>query len=911
MLRHGFSLIHRHIGGEQQMAVRLWTATCSCILLAACGGGGSPGNDNIVTPPPPPPPPVGSPTTGNVLPGPRPTVGPQSFVAFESGQVRPLALSGDGQRLYAVNTADNRLEIFSTAGGLQSLGSVLVGLEPVAVALDPSGLAWVVNHLSDSVSIVDVEATVPHVVQTLWVGDEPRDIVFAGANRERAFITTAHRGQNSPVDPALSTPGIGRADVWVFDSGVIDDTPGGNAEQIVTLFGDRPRPLAVSGDGLRVYAGIFLSGNQTTSIAPNNFPKSEPTTSADNINAPDSGLILQFNGTSWVDADGNNRSPFVPFSLPDYDIFEIDALSLATTRQVSGVGTILFNIVANPIDNTLYVSNIDSRNHVRFAGSMTRGNTSVRGHLVDQQITVIGAGQDVRKRPVNKHIDFSLPTGSQAERDLSLATLLGMTISADGQTLYATAFGSQKVGVFDTTELEDDSFAPDAQAQIELSGGGPSGIVLDEPSDLAYVLTRFDNGISTIDLTTNQEVAHITMFNPEPPAITDGRKFLYDARITSGNGNDSCASCHIFGDTDGLAWDLGAPDGTVSRIVNTFIPISPAATPHHFHPMKGPMTTQSMRGLTNHGPMHWRGDRAGANRVDNETLEEAAFKEFNEAFDVLAGLGDEISDDDMQAFTDFAMRINYPPNPMRQLDNSLVGIEVDGERLYNRGIVRVQTGLREVCAQCHPIDPAAGTFGTRGLSADNSQAGEKNVKIPHFRDQYQKVGMFGWGFRTPTVTGPQVRGFSFNHNGATSSNFIIADLGMPQDELMALRAFLYAFPTESPPVLGQQVTLTDSNRTQASARIDLLVQRGMVDSPVPECDLVVSGLVGGTARSWSMDRSGAFLPDRIGEPTIDRAALEATISANGDNLTFMCTPWGSGARIGIDRDSDGILNGDE
>ena len=37
------------------------------------------------------------------------------FVAFESGQVRPLALSPDGTRLFAVNTPDNRLEIFDVA----------------------------------------------------------------------------------------------------------------------------------------------------------------------------------------------------------------------------------------------------------------------------------------------------------------------------------------------------------------------------------------------------------------------------------------------------------------------------------------------------------------------------------------------------------------------------------------------------------------------------------------------------------------------------------------------------------------------------------------------------------------------------------------------------------------------------
>jgi len=96
------------------------------------------------------------------------------------------------------------------------------------------------------------------------------------------------------------------------------------------------------------------------------------------------------------------------------------------------------------------------------------------------------------------------------------------------------------------------------------------------------------------------------------------------------------------------------------------------------------------------------------------------------------------------------------------------------------------------------LRPETGQFGTRGFSSDNSQPGEKNFKIPHFRDQYQKVGMFGWAFNAPPERGPQVRGFSFNHNGATSSNFIIADLGMRQSDILALRAFLYVFPTESP-----------------------------------------------------------------------------------------------------------------
>src|SRR5262245_40489522 len=75
------------------------------------------------------------------------------FTLFESGQVRPLALSPSGRLLLAVNTPDNRLEVFHVgASGLSHRASVPVGLEPVAVAAPSDDEAWVVNHLSDSVS---------------------------------------------------------------------------------------------------------------------------------------------------------------------------------------------------------------------------------------------------------------------------------------------------------------------------------------------------------------------------------------------------------------------------------------------------------------------------------------------------------------------------------------------------------------------------------------------------------------------------------------------------------------------------------------------------------------------------------------------------------------------------------------
>jgi DNA-binding beta-propeller fold protein YncE len=190
-----------------------------------------------------------------------------SYTLFESGSVRPLALSADGTRLFAVNIPDNRLEIFHCgAAGLTHESSVSVGLEPVAVAVKDAHEVWVVNHLSDSISVVDVAATPPRVARTLLVGDEPRDIVFAGPSRTLAFITTAHRGQNSPIDPQLATPSVGRADVWIFDATDLGDGLLAAPKTIVTLFGDTPRALAATADGSVVYAAVFHSGDQTTTL---------------------------------------------------------------------------------------------------------------------------------------------------------------------------------------------------------------------------------------------------------------------------------------------------------------------------------------------------------------------------------------------------------------------------------------------------------------------------------------------------------------------------------------------------------------------------------------------------------------------------------------------------------------------
>lgn len=866
-----------------------------------------------------------------------------SFVTFESGQVRPLALSPDGTQLFAVNTPDNRLEIFSVAGGsLRQTGSAPVGMEPVAVAARTNSEVWVVNHLSDSVSIVDVSAIPPHVTRTLLVGDEPRDIVFAGTGGTRAFITTAHRGQNSPIDPQLTTPGVGRADVWVFDAANLGSSLGGTPLTIVTLFGDTPRALAVSPDGNTVYAAVFHSGNGTTAASegvvcdggdtvgpctvkgvtmPGGVPG--PDSNKDGVRHPETGLVLKFNRGSgvWQDTLGRNWNNAVKFSLPDKDVFTINAAAsppAETGTAVTGVGTIIFNMVANPVSGKIYVTNSEARNDVRFEGPGKFGGSTVRGHLHEARITVL-AGTTATPRHLNKHINYSVVPSSGSVRAKSLATPLGMAVSGDGSTLYVAAFGSSKIGVFDTAALENDSFTPDAANQISVSGGGPSAVLLDEARSRLYVLTRFDDAIAVVDLGTRKEVDHIPLYNPEPASVVNGRRFLYDANFTSSNGEAACASCHIFGDFDSLAWDLGNPDDSVLNNPNPFR-LGPIGNPD-FHPMKGPMTTQSLRGMANHGPMHWRGDRTGGNDPGGNALDDrAAFKKFNVAFGGLLGRSGPLKDAEMQAFADFILQVTYPPNPIRALDNSLTADQQAGRDFYFNSN---PSDTAQPCNGCHKLDPANGFFGTDGFSSFENEA--QQLKIPHLRNLYQKVGMFGMPaieFINPSNNGDQgeqVRGFGFLHDGSVDTIFRFHNAtvfdrsplnpnGFANDtQRRQVEQFMLAFDSNMAPVVGQQITLTSTNAATVGARIDLLI----ASAAAGECDLTVKGTVAGEQRGAYRTAAGTFQTDRSGDPPLGDGALRAFAAVPGQQLTYTCVPPGAGVRVGVDRDEDGYFDQDE
>ena len=909
---------------------------------------------------------------------------PPNFITFESGQVRPLAKSPDGSTLFAVNTPNGTLEAYQIGvGSLTQTAHVPVGLEPVAVAARSDTEVWVVNHMSDSISIVSLDGT-PHVVRTLLVGDEPRDIVFAGRSG-LAFITTAHRGQqrtdpsiaNVPGagDPQLTTAGVPRADVWVFDPSNLGATMGGTPLRILSFFTDTPRALTVSPDGNTVYVAGFETGNQTTTINEgricDGFNPAQgcllidlsispggnlgPATDTSGEPAPKVSEIVKFNNATghWQDELSRVWDNSVRFSLPDTDVFAIDANALTQTAAFAHVGTTLFNMVANPVSGHLYVSNTESQNQVRFEDPKRTAGHAVTGHLAEARITVI-AGQAVTPVHLNKHINYSLLPGDSgfdpSQAQYSLATPTDMTVSADGRTLYVAAFGSSKIGVLDTSALESNSFDPTiaSASYISLSGGGPSGVVLDQTRNQLYALTRFDNSVKVVNLGSRGEVASVVLNNPEPASVVQGRPMLYDARPFGSNGEASCSSCHTFGDKDELAWDLGNPNGKVTSnpipvnlgdplsvdlgklLFGVTTPLNGTNAVNVFHPMKGPMTTQTLRGLAHAGAMHWRGDRANGVFGIDATNENLSFNNFQVAFQGLLGTVNAPTAAQMQAFTNFALQVQLPPNPVRNLDNSLTAAQSRGAAFYSGqrpadgldvpGLGKVLGLTAFNCNGCHALDPAKGQFGT---STNASFEGIDQIfKIPHLRNMYTKVGMFGmpavyfFNRRDTGNLGPQVRGFGFTNEGSVDTIFSFFNalvfnptlnsgfpLVNPDATRRDVEQYVLAFDSDLAPIVGQQVTLGSANLNTGAARVTLLEQRAgapftslALGGQVTECDLVASVVANGAVVSYLYaPASGAFTA--AGGSSLTDAALRAMAAVPGKEVTFTCLPPGSGTRV--------------
>lgn len=778
-----------------------------------------------------------------------------AFVNFESGPVQPVRISADGSRLFVADTVGSRLSVFDLRNPDRPvlLAEIPVGLEPVSVHPRTHDEVWVVNQLSDSVSVVSVAAG--RVVATLRVQDEPSDIVFAGG---RAFVSAATTD-----------------DIKVFDASSL------MLVGTVAVFGKDPRALAVSPDGSRVYAVVQRSGNGTTVIPENVAPLPPPPTNPQLPNAPRQGIIVRADDPAWAAQ--------IPFTLPDNDVAQIDAVSMTVTRYFRRVGTTNTGIAVHPVTGELWVANTEARNLVRF-------EPNLRGHAIDSRLTRIttGASPTVTAFDLNPGIDYGvLP--NPAALATALAEPFGVAIDAAAGLVYVAAHGTDRVGVVDlngqvVARIEVGA-TPGAMVDTAQKRG-PRALALHPTAARLYVLNRLSDTLAVVD-TVGRTVLRelpIASHDPMPAAMRHGRKFLYDAKL-SGNGTMSCASCHVDGDMDGVSWDLGDPTGSMQSAPAQPFPFSLGVIA--FHPMKGPMNTQTLRGLSGTEPLHWRGDRAD-------------FQAFNPAFDKLMG-GSQLGTADMNAYAAFATAIAHPPNPNQPLNRSYLTTPSNNNQ--QAGLTAFQATVATLpligaasCTTCHPLPSGTNRM---IISATILQEAQQ-MKVPHLRNLYRKVGL-------NRVAGQQKSGFGFTKDGAIDNlaTFLAQPQfnGWPSNTKDDMATFMLAFDTGTAPAVGFQATMTQQNATSPALAADLSLLQAR--AAAGDLDLVVQGTLDGRNLGLLYQPgTGLFVSDRAAEAGRTLTFLTQRAQAGAATLTFTGVPPGSGTRLGIDRDLDGVRDGD-
>lgn len=793
---------------------------------------------------------------------------PGDFVNFESGHVHPVALSPDGTHLFVVNTPDMRLSVFSLVSGAPVLEKEIpVGLEPVAVAARDNNEVWVVNNVSDDVSIVDVGKGA--VTRTLRVGDEPTDVVFAGTSGGvRAFVCVSQEDAVKIYDPASPA----------------------TAPSVLAMPGRHPRALAKNGAGTQVYVTIQEAGNRTTVVPQEsvNFaggpPPAVPAPSpAIADSAPSVGLIVKRTGPNWLDETGQNWNFFVQYDVSDYGLVILDANARSITAQTSGVGTVNFNAAWNPANQKVYVTNEDALNLTRF-------EPNLKGRFYRNRVSIVDPASPsvVDTVHLNKHINYSVVPGPDSERDQSLALPLDLAWNAAGTRGYLCAFGSGLVGVIDQ--------AGNVLNRITV-GGGPSGVAVDGARNQIYVVNRFDNTLSVVGLGSEIQTGVVPIgmdgFDPTPDDIKQGRSFQYNARLTSGHGDLACGSCHVFTNFDNIPWDLGNPLGT---IVHTNDPDFPTGQIDPFlkgfHPMKGPMTTQTLRGIGGTEPFHWRGDRTGLDK-------------FNPAFQSLLGNDRQLTTEEFTLYDAFVKSVHFPPNPRQNLDRTFATAPV-GQPSAARGFASFQNdphdGLLK-CVSCHALPN-----GTNGQLIDaNALRETQDIKVPELRNLYEKTGF------KDSLNVVNKRGSGFIHDGTVDNLFDFLKLpvfsfpgGDPQRR--DVEAFLLSFDTGTAPTVGYQFTLDASTSGGGQAISDEALLTGQFQAG--NCDVIVQGVVGGIQRGYVLENDGLFHSDRSSEATLTPDQMRLT--ASGSNvLTWSGVFKGTGLRAGIDRDRDGYFDRDE
>lgn len=768
------------------------------------------------------------------------------YLNFETAPIQPMALSADGTRLYALNQPGSRLAIFDTATMLP-IQQIAIGLGAVSVVPRPgTSELWVVDRVSTCVSVIDLGLGA--IVRTIRVGAEPHGLAFSDSG-DRAYVSCSADDRVDVI--RTSTYRV------VKEIGI----PARNPRGIVYRNG-------------RAYTVSFLSGNNT---APAGTPSD-----------PRAVVAVKTVGGPGVEP------------LPDRDLFVIPTRAtpeedrLERSLTVSGLGTILFNLHARPGTSELWIPNTEALNSVH------RGEVNfVEGQVVQNRITIVDETGAVPPRIVD--LDAIAPPHHKCGQPAAIV------FDPVSPRAFVCGYGSDIVAVLDLSAGGDPTWAGCIEIhprQAYPRGTGPRGCVIDASGQWLYVYNKTDRSVTQVDLAQLPWTPDFVITAAPPVTLGFelmsgaerlGRHLFTDCR-NSKSLTSSCASCHIDGHTDGLAWDLSHyldPEGTPDDQLTFGTDV------------KGPLVTQTIRRMEEAGPYHWRGEKRTLHQF-NAAFVNLLEREVNGQPEEMGG--------DFQYMVHFMNRLAYPANPHQPLDRRYTPQQLQGATVFmTKPILGSLT-----CSSCHMLPLGGGGE----IVAETTGGVIRSADVPLLRGIGEKAVrsfVIGGEYGTRTELGA-----GLGHGGGLSKLQDLTPPGAPgqtgahvfditPQEADQIASFLEALDTGLAPATAFQVTAWAGNvTTLPGGDLSYLIdqaERGHCDLVFYRTPITVSG-------SWVI-RSGMYDTTTHKFATAERKKAQLDVhalmseAAAGSPVTFLGVPVGMGIPTGLDRDMDRLWDLDE
>lgn len=612
--------------------------------------------------------------------GPKPPL-KAGYPLMESPHSNPIAINGD--YVYVTNTPSATVDVIDRHSE-KVVDRIHVGIDPVAIAVRPDGKEiWVSNHVSDSVSVIDSDPKSPtfHVVIATVQDfdgnkatnfDEPVGIAFA--SNEKAYVALSSENQIAVIN--------------VKDRSI---------SRRLKINAQDPRAILVKNGKLFVIP--FESGNRTQLSGGNKTNKS-----SDGLVTFDA--FEHFVKNNNVLSAGYVEDIVKHFKQPDIDLYVFSTYTDNLIETYNSLGTLLYGIDVDSNAN-VYIAQTDARNDVNGKAGTKKHNLS---HLENRpylnQISRLSPiPDDANNREVHalkpKLIQLEPLPPKQPEKNAALATPYGIKVSADGQTVLATASGSNVV------------FAMDAATEAVLSkttvGAGPVGLALDESVEgqtYAWVYNAFDNTVSKVNFKDKTEIkteTTIALDDPTVLSVKKGRQYFNSAAVST-TGTFSCASCHPNGHIDQLLWILDTPIVEGGKQIQ-------------------PRSTMPVRGLRDTEPFHWDGTQGDPYGGINSTKLRGGVKPNCTIQDPIAcikflidanisstmkletadkSILPTLNNEQVKDMAVYNLSVPYPPAPKRPYDNILRPSTKKGFDLFHiTGDNNPTHSTPNVCGNCH------------------------------------------------------------------------------------------------------------------------------------------------------------------------------------------------------------------